>query len=61
MNTIKFTPLHTATHTQARELGSQLSPTAPPVDETDLMSDPDMSTVSKASSNYSKVTEEGVW
>ena len=47
------------THTQARELGSQLSPTALPVDETDMMSDSDTSTMSKAS-NYSKVTEEGV-
>lgn len=56
MNMITFT---LTTHTQARELGSQLSPTALPVDETDMMSDSDTSTMSKAS-NYSKVTEEGV-
>lgn len=49
---------------QARDLGSQLSslPSAvPPGDETELMSDSDVSTMSKASSNYSKVTEEGAW
>ena len=57
MNMIKIsTTMHTHTHTQAG--GTQLSPT---VNETDLMSDPDTRTMSKASYKYSKVTEEGVW
>ena len=50
------------TYLQARDLGSQvpsLPLAVPPGEETELMSDSDVSTMSKASSNYSKVTEEG--